>query len=47
VDKDGVFRGLETNLSASTLVWERGAIVIRMEGEFNKKQALELAASIG
>jgi hypothetical protein len=43
VDADRVTRDDWTRLAGKTLVWRKGAVLIRMEGTFGKRQAIELA----
>ena len=43
VDADRTTRDDWTRLAGKTIVWRKGAVLIRMEGTFGKRQAIELA----
>jgi hypothetical protein len=45
-DHSGRFRELRTRLAGNVLVWTRGTVTLRLEGELTKQEALELARSI-
>jgi hypothetical protein len=36
----------ESRLAANTLIWQRGKVVIRMEGQISQQQAIDLARSL-
>ena len=46
LDPAGEFRTGRVRLAGNTLLWERGALVLRLEGAGSKTQALRLAASV-
>jgi hypothetical protein len=46
IDRDGDVRMESARLSAKTLIWQRDGITLRLEGDFTKQQALEIAASV-
>jgi hypothetical protein len=45
LDGDGTTRTYETRLAGNTLVWERGALTLRLEGDLSKPAAIRLARS--
>lgn len=46
VDRDGEVRDASARLSASTLIWERGKVSYRLEGELTRERATAIAASV-
>jgi hypothetical protein len=46
VDRDGKYRTESARLSARTLIWQRGDVTLRLEGEFTQEQAVEIADSV-
>ena len=44
--RSGRFRELRTRLAGNVLIWTRGDLTLRLEGELTKERALELAASV-
>lgn len=46
VDRDGSFHTESARLAAKTLIWQRGGVTLRLEGDFTKEQALEIAGSV-
>lgn len=45
-DRTGRIQELQTRMAGNVLVWTRGGLTLRLEGELTKQQALELARSI-
>ena len=45
-DRDGVIRTENTRLAGNVLLWERGGLVLRIEGEVTQAQALRIATSL-
>jgi hypothetical protein len=45
LDEDGMTRAYETRLAGNTLVWERGGLTLRLEGDLSKTAAIRLAES--
>jgi len=45
-DAVGQMRGEAIRLAANTLVWQRGSLVLRLEGALSKEKALRIAASV-
>jgi hypothetical protein len=46
VDRLGIIREESARLAARTLIWERGDVTYRLEGDFTRQQAVTIAASI-
>ena len=46
VDADGVTRGAATRLAGEALVWQAGNVIVRIEGRFDKDEAIKIARSI-
>jgi hypothetical protein len=46
VDRDGVFHTESARLSAKTLIWQHGAVTLRLEGDFTQEQAIAIANSV-
>jgi hypothetical protein len=46
VGRDGTFRLEEARLAANTLIWQAGGTTLRLEGDFTRAEALELAESV-
>ena len=44
--RSGRFRELQTRLAGNVLVWTRGDLTLRLEGELTRERALELAESV-
>lgn len=47
VDREGEFREERARLSGQTLIVEVGGTTVRIEGDFDKERAIELARSLG
>ena len=45
LDGGGMTRAYETRLAGNTLVWERGALTLRLEGDLSRSAAIRLAES--
>jgi hypothetical protein len=45
-DRDGAIRTENTRLAGSVLLWERGGLVLRIEGGLTRAQALRIATSL-
>jgi hypothetical protein len=45
LDEGGMTRAYETRLAGNTLVWERGGLTLRLEGDLSKPAAIRLAES--
>jgi hypothetical protein len=45
LDEGGMTRAYETRLAGNTLVWERGGLTLRLEGDLSKAAAIRLAES--
>ena len=45
--RDGQIRQQSARLSARTLIWQRGNVTLRLEGEYSLQQALRVAQSVG
>jgi hypothetical protein len=45
-DRNGVVRQETARLAGSTLIWTRGPVTLRLEGQVTKQQALRLAGSM-
>jgi hypothetical protein len=45
LDRGGMTRARETRLASHTLVWQRGGLTIRLEGDLSKTEAIRLAKS--
>ena len=46
VDDAGVFREEQTRLAGNTLIWQRGDLTLRLEGELPKEEAIRIAESM-
>jgi hypothetical protein len=46
LDRAGNFREEQTRLAGNTLIWQRGALTLRLEGEISKEEALRIAESM-
>jgi hypothetical protein len=46
-DADGTLREEQTRLAGNTLVWQRGELTLRIEGEISRAEALRIAESMG
>ena len=46
LDEDGEIRRFTTRLAGNVLIWTRGDLTLRLEGDLTKQRALELARSI-
>ncbi len=46
LDEHGAFRQGRIRLAGNTLLWERGRLVLRLEGARTKRQALRIAVSV-
>jgi hypothetical protein len=46
LDRDGQRRTESTRLAASTLVWQRGGVTLRLEGNFSSDEAIAIARSV-
>ncbi|MEW2441072.1 hypothetical protein [Micromonospora marina] len=46
VDRSGTERVATARLSAATLIWERGGVSYRLEGDLTREQALDVASSL-
>jgi hypothetical protein len=44
--RTGRFHELQTRMAGNVLVWTRGNLTLRLEGDLTKQEALELARSI-
>jgi hypothetical protein len=45
--EDGLVRDEPTSLAGNTLLWNRGELLLRLEADIERDQALELAESVG
>jgi hypothetical protein len=45
-DAAGNFREEQTRLAGNTLIWQRGALTLRLEGELSKEEAIRIAESM-
>jgi hypothetical protein len=45
-DSAGAFREERTRLAGNTLIWQRGELTLRLEGELSKEEALRIAESM-
>ncbi|HEY6707097.1 MAG TPA: hypothetical protein VJB61_05825 [Actinomycetota bacterium] len=45
-DSAGTFREERTRLAGNTLIWQRGELTLRLEGELSKEEALRIAESM-
>jgi hypothetical protein len=45
-DSAGQFREERTRLAGNTLIWERGDLTLRLEGQLSKEEALRIAESM-
>jgi hypothetical protein len=46
VDREGRYRTESARLAGSTLIWQRGDVTLRLEGDLSLAQALEIARSV-
>lgn len=46
VDRDGVVRSESARLAANTLIWERGTVSYRLEGQLTRDRATAIAESV-
>src|SRR5215217_230788 len=46
LDATGRFRDEQTRLAGNTLIWQRGDLTLRIEGEISRQEALALARSM-
>ena len=46
LDRAGNFREEQTRLAGNTLIWQRGELTLRLEGEISKEEALRIAESM-
>jgi hypothetical protein len=46
VDRDGKYRNESARLSGKTLIWQRGDVTLRLEGDFTESDAVAIAESI-
>jgi hypothetical protein len=46
VDADGNLREEQTRLAGNTLIWQRGDLTLRLEGELSKAEAIRIAESM-
>ena len=46
LDRAGRFREEQTRLAGNTLIWQRGELTLRLEGELSKEEALRIAESM-
>jgi hypothetical protein len=44
-DQDGQFRESTARLAGKTLIWQRGSLTLRLEGNLTKEEALHIARS--
>ena len=44
-DRLGVFRQDTARLAGKTLIWQRGDVTLRLEGDLSKQEALRIARS--
>ena len=47
LDADGDMQSEQVRLAGNTLLWERGPLTLRLEGDLTRAQALEIARSVG
>ena len=47
LDENGAVTDEQTYLAGTVLLWNRGALLLRLEGDLTRAQAIELAESIG
>jgi hypothetical protein len=47
IDAAGNFREEETRLAGNTLIWQRGDLTLRLEGDIPKDEAIRIAESMG
>jgi hypothetical protein len=45
-DSAGTFREEQTRLAGNTLIWQRGDLTLRLEGELSKEEAIRIAESM-
>ena len=46
IDENGAVTDEQTYLAGTVLLWNRGPLLLRLEGDLTREQALELAASV-
>jgi hypothetical protein len=46
LDANGDFQEEQTRLAGNTLIWQRGELTLRIEGELSKEEALRIAESM-
>jgi hypothetical protein len=46
IDAAGTFREEQTRLAGNTLIWQRGDLTLRLEGELPKEEAIRIAESM-
>jgi hypothetical protein len=46
IDADGQFREERTRLAGNTLIWQRGDLTLRLEGQLPKEEAVRIAESM-
>ena len=46
VDENGDIRDEQTYLAGTVLLWNRGPLLLRLEGDLTRAEALELAESV-
>jgi hypothetical protein len=46
VDANGEIREERTRLAGNTLIWERGELTLRLEGELSRQEAIRIAGSM-
>jgi hypothetical protein len=45
-DRNGTFREEQTRLAGNTLIWQRGDLTLRLEGELSQAEAIRVAESM-
>jgi hypothetical protein len=45
-DNTGTLREEQTRLAGNTLIWQRGELTLRLEGELSKEEAIRIATSM-
>jgi hypothetical protein len=46
LDATGQFRDEQTRLAGNTLIWQRGDLTLRIEGQITRQEALAIAESM-
>jgi hypothetical protein len=46
IDADGTFREEQTRLAGNTLIWQRGDLTLRLEGDLPRAEAIRIAESM-